>query len=104
MADATGPVVVISIFPVTPDRQAELLALLDANARDVLPHRPGFIAARLLTATDGTAVVNYAEWESEQALRDTMADPAVRANMTPAWAIARPVVHHCSIASTHRPD
>ena len=99
MAD---PIAVISTFPVAADQQADLLRHLHHAAENVLRFRPGFVAARLLCAADGTAVVNYAEWVSEQAIRDALADPLVRASMAPAWAIARPQVRRSTVASVHR--
>lgn len=94
---------VISTFTVAPGRQRELLDLLRANAEEVLRHQPGFVTADLLAASDGTTVVNHARWTDAAAVRAMTADPAVRARMAPAWAIARPVVRQFTVASSHRP-
>jgi quinol monooxygenase YgiN len=93
--------VVISTFTVPPGRQRELLDLLRANAEEVLRHRPGFVTADLLASPDGTTVVNHARWTDAAAVHAMTADPAVRARMAPAWAIARPVVRQFTVASTH---
>ncbi|UOZ05315.1 antibiotic biosynthesis monooxygenase [Amycolatopsis sp. WQ 127309] len=93
--------VVISTFTVAPERQRELLDLLRANAEEVLRHQPGFVAADLLAAPDGTTVVNHARWTDAAAVRAMTADPVVRARMAPAWAITRPVVRQFTVASSH---
>ncbi|MFG1647804.1 antibiotic biosynthesis monooxygenase family protein [Amycolatopsis sp. NPDC049252] len=92
---------VISTFTVPPGRQQELLDLLHANAEEVLRHQPGFITADLLATSDGTTVVNHARWTDAAAVRAMTADPAVRARMAPAWAIARPVVQQFAVSSSH---
>lgn len=95
--------VVISTFTVPAGRQRELLDLLRANAEEVLRHRPGFVAADLLAAPDGTTVVNHARWTDAAAVRAMMDDPVVRSRMAPAWAIARPVVQQFRVSSSHVP-
>lgn len=92
---------VISTFAVPPGRQQELLDLLRTNAEEVLRHQPGFLTADLLATPDGTTVVNHAHWTNAAAVRAMTADPAVRARMAAAWAIARPVVQQFTLSSSH---
>ncbi|WP_328656861.1 antibiotic biosynthesis monooxygenase [Streptomyces sp. NBC_00334] len=58
-----------------PDRQrAWVDAVLEALESEPAP-RPGGIAAHFHLSTDGTRVLNYAEWESARAHRDALAAP-----------------------------
>ena len=58
-----------------PDRQrAWIDAVLEALESEPDPH-PGGISAHFHLSTDGTRVLNYAEWESAQAHVDALAGP-----------------------------
>jgi heme-degrading monooxygenase HmoA len=58
-----------------PDRQrAWVDAVFEALEKEPTPH-PGGIAAHFHLSTDGTRVLNYAEWESAQAHIDALAAP-----------------------------
>ncbi|MFG2318402.1 antibiotic biosynthesis monooxygenase [Streptomyces tendae] len=58
-----------------PDRQrAWVDAVFEALESEPSP-RPGGISAHFHLSTDGTRVLNYAEWESAQAHRDALAAP-----------------------------
>ncbi|TDT25953.1 antibiotic biosynthesis monooxygenase [Streptomyces sp. BK208] len=58
-----------------PDRQrAWVDAVLEALEGDPVPH-PGGLSAHFHLSTDGTRVLNYAEWDSAQAHVDALAAP-----------------------------
>lgn len=58
-----------------PDRQrAWVDAVLEALESEPTPH-PGGISGHFHLSTDGTRVLNYAEWESAQAHLDALAAP-----------------------------
>ena len=78
----------INVFTVEPDRAAELAALLDTATEDVMRHRPGFRSANIHISADGTRVVNYAQWDSEQAYRAMLSDPTTQEHMAKAAALA----------------
>ena len=78
----------INVFTVDPDRAAELAALLHTATEDVMRHRPGFRSANIHFSTDGTRVVNYAQWDSAEAYRAMLADPTTQQHMTEAAALA----------------
>ncbi|MCC5034464.1 antibiotic biosynthesis monooxygenase [Streptomyces sp. WAC 00631] len=72
-----GCVVVVDVEFDGPDR-ARQRAWVDAvfEALDGEPQsRPGGISANFLLSTDGTRVLNYAEWTSEEAHADALAAP-----------------------------
>ena len=51
-------------------------------------HRPGFRSANIHISTDGTRVVNYAQWDSDEATARCSADPSTQEHMTEAAAMA----------------
>lgn len=78
----------INVFTVRPDRQRELVDLLVTATEDVMRHQPGFIAANIHASTDGTTVVNYAQWESAEAFHTMLDNPVAQAHMGQAAALA----------------
>ncbi|MFC8513878.1 antibiotic biosynthesis monooxygenase family protein [Streptomyces sp. NPDC057257] len=101
--DTTRPVAtLINVFTVSPDRQAELIALLARATEETMKHRPGFICANFHASQDGERVVNYAQWESEEHYRAMLADPEARVHMDQAAAIASDVQPRLfRVESTH---
>src|SRR5215471_12951227 len=57
-------VTLINVFETKPEQQQALLDQLSRLAEEV-KQEPGFIGAALHRSTDGTRVVNYAQWRSE---------------------------------------
>ncbi|MFD9733294.1 putative quinol monooxygenase [Umezawaea sp. NPDC059074] len=101
--DEQGGVTSISTFPVDPARQRELAELLTSAAEELLRHEPGFIACGILSGVDGTQVVNYARWESEEAMRTMIAKPEIRERMAAAWALSKPDPRRFTVESVHVP-
>ena len=63
-----GRVTIINTYAVEPERADELVAFLIESTRSTVRHIPGFLSANLHVALDRTQVVNYAQWESREAL------------------------------------
>lgn len=63
-----GHVTMINTYAVEPERADELMAFLIDATNSTLRHVPGFVSANLHVALDRTQVVNYAQWESREAL------------------------------------
>ena len=59
----------INVFTVEPERARQLADLLTAATEDVMQHIDGFISANIHLSTDGTRVVNYAQWRNAAAFR-----------------------------------
>jgi quinol monooxygenase YgiN len=78
----------INVFTVEPDRANEVAALLRTATEDVMRHQPGFRSANIHVSTDGTRVVNYAQWDSEEAFHAMLADPTTQQHMADAAALA----------------
>jgi len=84
----TDQVALINVFTVDPARQDELVAALDEATRAIFTEMPGFVSANLHTSLDGTRVVNYAQWASEQLYHAALQRADVREHMGKAAAIA----------------
>ncbi|MBF6064297.1 antibiotic biosynthesis monooxygenase [Nocardia terpenica] len=92
----------INVFTVRPDRQRALVDLLAEATEQVIRHSPGFISANFHVSTDGVRVVNYAQWESPEAMQAMLDDPAARAHIQEASALADSVEPHVyTVASVH---
>jgi len=72
-----GCVVIVEVEFEGPDPQRQRAwvdAVFEALESEPAPH-PGGIAAHFHLGTDGTRVLNYAEWETAQAHIDALAAP-----------------------------
>ncbi|MFF7263692.1 antibiotic biosynthesis monooxygenase [Streptomyces sp. NPDC008159] len=82
-----GCVVIVDIEFDGPDpvrQRAWVDAVAEALATEPNPH-PGDIAAHFHLGSDGTRVLNYAEWESAQDHIDALADGQGVGSLTGAW-------------------
>jgi quinol monooxygenase YgiN len=78
----------INVFTIDPDQSAKLTALLQTATENVMRHQPGFRSANIHLSTDGTRVVNYAQWDSAEAYLAMLADPTTQQHMADAAALA----------------
>lgn len=94
-------VTLINVFSVEPARQQALVQLLVTATEEVMQHQPGFISANIHASADGERVVNYAQWESEDAFRAMLGNPQAGEHMaaTTQFAHAEPRLY--SVASVH---
>ena len=83
----------INVFTVEPDRARQLVDLLTKATEDVMQHIDGFISANIHLSTDGTRVVNYAQWRSEEHFRAMHGNPKVHPHFADIRAIAVPEMH-----------
>lgn len=81
-------VTLINVFTCAPERQEELLRLLQAMTDQVTRHLPGFISASFHRSLDGVRIANYAQWESEAAWRGMVRHSAVQERMGAIIAMA----------------
>ena len=84
----TDPVTLVNVFTVDPTRQIELVDALDKATSEIFVTLPGFISANLHTSLDGTRVINYAQWATEQQYTEALQRADVREHLTEATAIA----------------
>jgi heme-degrading monooxygenase HmoA len=93
----------INVFTVEPAKADELAELLEAASDNVMRHVPGFVSANIHLSTDGTRVVNYAQWETAEAYQAMLADPTAREHMGRAAALAEGFDPHLyTVESVHQ--
>lgn len=83
-----GTVTIINTYQVEPGRAEELVDFLAEATRSTLRHVPGFVSANLHVAFDRSQVVNYAQWESREAIAAARDYPRVAALMQEQARIA----------------
>lgn len=98
---STPVVTLVNVFTVEPARQQELVQLLITATEEVMQHRPGFVSANIHAGTDGDRVVNYAQWESEQAFRAMLQHPQAREHMAAATRLAHAEPRLYEVVAVH---
>jgi antibiotic biosynthesis monooxygenase (ABM) superfamily enzyme len=91
----------LNVFTVDPARQRELVTVLEAATEAVMRHQPGFVSANIHASTDGTRVVNYAQWATVEAFQTMLANPECAPHMDSARALADSDPHLYTVESTH---
>ena len=95
----------INVFTVAPDHAHALAQLLTDATEEVMAHLPGFVSANIHVSTDGTRVVNYAQWASAEAFSAMQADPTARVHMRAAAELADGFdPHFYTVESVHERD
>ena len=84
----SGYATLINVFTVDPDRATQLADLLNMATEEVMRHQPGFRSANIHVSTDGTRVVNYAQWDSAEAYRAMLDNPTTHQHMAAAASLA----------------
>ncbi|MDG2277148.1 MAG: antibiotic biosynthesis monooxygenase [Pseudomonadales bacterium] len=70
MRDTTsGHHFVVVTFLTTPEEHTQAVREIGDYVEEFLSQQPGFIASRLLAATDGRSIVHQAEWTAESAFK-----------------------------------
>lgn len=92
----------INVFTVAPERASELAELLRVATEEKMQFVPGFISANIHISTDGTRVVNYAQWQSAEAYQAMLDDPGAHEHMGRCAAIATSFEPHLyTVESVH---
>jgi quinol monooxygenase YgiN len=92
----------INVFVVAPERQRELVELLERVTQESMRHVAGFVSANIHASSDGTRVINYAQWESPEAFQAMLADPDAQVHMREAAEIAESFDPHLyTVSSVH---
>lgn len=94
-------VVLINVFTIAPEKQDELLRLLQEMTDEVVRKLPGFRSAEFHRGLDGKTVANYARWESAEAWRAMVRHPEVLKRMDAVLRIATFQPHLYAPASRH---
>jgi quinol monooxygenase YgiN len=99
---ADAPVVtLINVFTVDPVHQQRLVELWQQATDEVMRYLPGFVSANVHRSLDGTKVVNYAQWESQDAFTAMLRHPDARPYVTQLSEIGTPAPVLCEVVSVH---
>ncbi|WIM86914.1 antibiotic biosynthesis monooxygenase family protein [Candidatus Mycobacterium wuenschmannii] len=71
----------INVFTVEPENAEQLAALLTEATEDVMQYVDEFVSANIHVSTDGTRVVNYAQWRDAAAMQAMQQNPTAREHM-----------------------
>lgn len=78
MFDVTAPeagfIAIVTIRLSRPEAKEPLLGLLTGEVESWVRFRPGFVSANYHVSTDGSRLLNYAQWTSEDAYRQSFRD------------------------------
>ncbi|MCX2733855.1 antibiotic biosynthesis monooxygenase [Saccharopolyspora sp. NFXS83] len=95
----------INVFTVRPERQRELVDLLNRATEEVMITLPGFVSANIHASTDGTKVVNYAQWSDADAFQAMLANPVAQPHMSAAAEVAKSYEPHLyAVDAVHSVD
>ena len=94
-------VTLINVFTVDSSKQDELVKVLDDATERVIKDLPGFVSANIHRGLDGRHVVNYAQWESREAMDAMLAHPAAQQHLRDAAALATFEPDLYEVASVH---
>jgi heme-degrading monooxygenase HmoA len=99
---ADAPLVtLINVFVVDPENQQRLVELWQRATDDVMRHLPGFISANVHRSFDGTKVLNYAQWRSQEAFTAMLENPEARPYLTELSEIGTPAPVLCEVVSVY---
>jgi len=91
----------INVLDVDPANQQKLVELLTEGTEKVMQYRPGFVSVNILASVDGTRVVNYAQWRSQDDIKATMSDPEAQDYARQAGALAQAKPQPYKVVSVH---
>src|SRR5262249_40282395 len=66
MATQEDSLTLINIFPIAPEKQAELVEILTRASEETMRYLPGFLSAAVYSGINGTYVANYVRWRSRE--------------------------------------
>jgi heme-degrading monooxygenase HmoA len=82
-------ITLINVLEVAPERQSELIEILEKATAEVMRHVPGFISASIHRSFDGAHVANYAQWRSMEDFERMLANPEAQVHIREATSIAK---------------
>ena len=102
ITEHAGHATLINVFTVEPERARQLADLLTAATEDVMQHIDGFISANIHLSTDGTRVVNYAQWRSAEAFEAMLQSSTAQQHMALCAELANGYEPHLyTVESVH---
>ena len=94
-------ITLINVFSVDPQNQDQLIRLLSEATEAAMKKQPGFVSANIHKSLDGTRVVNYAQWRSEEDFSKMLKNPEAGQHMKKAAALAEHEPHLYTVSAVH---
>jgi heme-degrading monooxygenase HmoA len=88
----------INVFTLEPANQPHLVKMLVEATNEIMKHLPGFISTSIHASTDGTRVINYAQWRSREDFEAMLKNPEAQAHMKAIAEFAEPDAHLYGVA------
>jgi quinol monooxygenase YgiN len=82
-------VTLINVFTIEPSRQQKLVDMLIESTEQTMNKQEGFISANIHKSLDGTKVINYAQWKSQEAFEKMLKNPKALIHMNDILNIAK---------------
>ena len=102
IAEHADHATLINVFTVEPGRARQLADLLTAATEEVMQHIDGFISANIHLSTDGTRVVNYAQWRDAAAFQAMLQNSTAQQHMAQCAELANGYDPHLyTVESVH---
>lgn len=93
-------VTLVNVFTVSPEHQQKLLDMLIEATQTTMRHLPGYVSANFHRSLDGTRVINYAQWRTQEDFEAMLANPEARAHMAPITELASAEPHLYQVVFT----
>ena len=81
-------VTLINVFTVEPEHQQRLVDIF-VEAGEAMSKKPGFISANIHKSLDGTRVINYVQWRSQEDLKAISNNPEATAHIDEIKKLAK---------------
>ncbi|HLZ61495.1 MAG TPA: antibiotic biosynthesis monooxygenase family protein [Ktedonosporobacter sp.] len=91
-------VTLINVFTVAPQDQQKLVDVLIETYDTVMNTQPGFLSANIHKSLDGTHVVNYVQWRSQEDVEAMQRRPEVIPHIEAAQRLAHIEPHLYEVA------
>jgi len=90
----------INTFTTTPENQQHILDILLEATEKHIAQLPGFICANFHKTSDGTRIVNYAQWKTKQDHLNMLSDPVAARHISELRQLAAVDAHIYEVVRT----
>jgi heme-degrading monooxygenase HmoA len=97
--EGTSTVTLVNVFTVDPKDQQRLVEHWQQATEKVIRHLPGFISANVHRSLDRTKVINYAQWESQEAFDAMRRNTEAAGHLRELVQIGTPAPVVCEVVS-----
>jgi quinol monooxygenase YgiN len=88
----------VNVFTVDPERQPEVLALLQEGIETMFIKMPGWISTNLLKSRDSGQIIVYSQWRDEKDIDAFRSDPRMKPYLQRFGALAKLEAFTCDVS------